>query len=866
MDIERWKNIKNAFAAIVDLPASERSFAIENVDSDYRDEVIQLLAGHDVDEVFIDRPIVAFAAESTNGQERVEIGRTIDGYIILERIGEGGMGTVFLAEKRGDDFTQQVALKLVKRGMDSAAVLRRFITERRLLAQLKHRNIARLIDGGSTPEGIPYFVMEYVSGRNIRDACAARSLDTRARIELFIKVCRAVSHAHQNLIVHRDIKPSNIIVTDDGEPKLLDFGIAKLIDPEQSESAESTFTRSRPLTPEYASPEQMRGDITTTATDVYSLGVVLYELLAGARPFGGERGETEPRRPSVVMSDGVASSRPGVVRRTDGAAVHETAGEPVSTNVNELRRERWHHDLDNIVLKAIRHEPSGRYASVDEFADDLRRYLDGRPVRATADSGLYRFRKFVARNRLMTGVAAAILVLSCVAAWQSVAATRARERADQRFADVRSLANAVIFDYQDGIRNLSGATAVREKMVDDGARFLDRLALDAADDPALRLELARAYERLGEVKGSFFSPSVGNAAAAKEFYSKALMIKEELLAANPENADYAAGVADTYDRVADFEFGLGNQSPAVDYYRKSVAVRETLFRRNPADRVVKLKLARGYRNIGVRGRNTVNTDESLELIDRARRLIDEMLVDEPSNPELLDARLDSREGVAAVLETNPARREEAIAGYEALIAGRRELSAKYTQNVSFRQKFGLAFSYLGDTYFELGRRTDALPQYRESVAILGPLAETDPENDQLAQDYALIAGSLAFTLAELGDDRESEELSRKVLVVLERKFEKYPDDKTTHFRIAMAREGLAIALFNRAEKPRTEARSRVENYAAALRLFESSLEIYRQYRDPEKIFPSINVDVGEAMAAVDEKIAICRRELAGAGK
>src|SRR5262249_43536919 len=298
------------------------------------------------------------------------VGKQIDDYLILEKLGEGGMGTVFLAERSGQDFKQRVALKLIKRGMDTSAVLKRFLLERQILAGLEHPNIARLFDGGSTADGLPYLVMEYVEGESIRDFCENRRLDINERLKLFAKVCAPISYAHQQLIVHRDIKPSNIIVTPAGEPKLLDFGIAKLLSPDGSElAAERTATQFHVMTPEYASPEQLRGKKTTTATDVYSLGVVLYELLTGTRPFSF-KGKTaneisevillqEPVRPSdcalltVARSPDRNLTKPA--KKDPDTAVGNNLRNP-QTSIRGLKG-----DLDNIILQAIRREPERRY-------------------------------------------------------------------------------------------------------------------------------------------------------------------------------------------------------------------------------------------------------------------------------------------------------------------------------------------------------------------------------------------------------------------------------------------------------------------------------------------------------------------------
>jgi tetratricopeptide (TPR) repeat protein len=763
-----------------------------------------------------------------------------------------------LAEYKGEDFSRKVAVKLVKRGMDTSLVLKRFLMERQILAGLEHPNIARLIDGGSTSDGLPYFVMEYVDGENIREYCARRDVGYRERLELFLKVGDAVSYAHQKLVVHRDIKPSNILVTETGEPKLLDFGVAKLFGPDWNDSTTgATLTKLRMMTPEYASPEQFRGQTTTTATDVYSLGIVLYELLTGRRPFdfrensAGDSGilTDEPLRPSIAVK---TSGRP----TADGDKRPTKSEKSGRLNAGTLKG-----DLDNIILKAIRREASERYRSVDEFCEDIRRYLNGLPVRATADSRRYRLRKFVGRHRAVSVMAVFVMMLTVASVWFAVRAVRERARAEERFRQVRKLANAVIFDYQDGVRPLAGSTAVRERMVNDGAAYLDGLAAENSDDPELQIELARAYDRLGDVKGSFFTPSLGNSVAAREFYNKALAIKRGLSAKSPGNTLYAEEVAETFDKLADAEFGNGNQTAAVGYYRQSIEIREKILAESRADQNIRYRLAKSYRNLGVRGRNKENTDESIGLCRKAIGMIDELIVELPERVDFEESRADFLEGIPVIIETNVERRAEAIAGYREVVEIRRALAEKYPQNALLRQKLGMTYSYLGDTFYELSKRPEAVVEYRQALAILDPLAVRDPLNGQLKQDIAAVRGSFAFTLAELGDTKESFDAFSSVVESFEKKLAADPDDSTTHFRLAMAKEGLAKTLRNIAKLSATPAAEKVKSNETALRLFEESLAIYKQYQAGRETFPSANVDVDQAVREVEQAIIECRTAL-----
>jgi eukaryotic-like serine/threonine-protein kinase len=458
-------------------------------------------------------------------------GARIGPYRLVKELGRGGMGTVYLAARSDDAFQKRVALKVLKRGMDTDAIVRRFRNERQILASLDHPYISGLLDGGTTPDGLPYFAMEFVEGQPIDQYSEARHLDTTARLEMFMKICAAVQYAHQNLIIHRDIKPANVLVTAGGTPKLLDFGIAKLLNPDLGGQTYAATADGSPLmTPEYASPEQVRGEVVTTATDVYSLGVLLYELLTGRRPYQlTSRTPAEiarvvchsvPERPSTAVTrTGSGTTHSEAMTAAADAAPTPAAGSarPRIADPQRLRR-RLAGDLDNIVLKALSKEPARRYASVDQFSEDIRRHLSGLPVTARKDTFGYRAAKFVGRNR--TGVAAGAVVLVALIAgivgtsWQARNARRERARAEQRFEDVRQLANAALLEIHDAIRDLPGSTPARRLLVSKGLEYLDRLARDAGDRPDLQRELAGAYLKVGDVQGRPLNANLGDSAGA----------------------------------------------------------------------------------------------------------------------------------------------------------------------------------------------------------------------------------------------------------------------------------------------------------------------------------------------------------------
>src|SRR5581483_1391758 len=409
MRSDYWDRVANLFESAADLSPVEQKHFLDSActgDAELRAEMDALLASDRKNGAGIS---AAVASEASLVFDSPRPGDRLGPYRVVREIGRGGMGAVYLATRDDNQFHKQVAIKIVKRGMDTAEVLARFRYERQILANLEHPYIASLYDGGTTADGRPFFAMEYVEGRPVDAYCRDRAIDIAARCRLFLRICEAVSHAHRNLVIHRDLKPGNILITEQETPKLLDFGLAKLL--ARDTDPQITAAMARHFTPGYASPEQVLGLPVTTSTDVYSLGAILYELLTGepAHRFS-ENSEQEMRR---VICETAPPAPRAVVRDLDP-------------------------DLDNSVLMAMRKEPERRYASVDQFAADLRNYLESRPVLARKDSLIYRSAKFAGRNRLALAAGAAVvasLLAGMVVAFSQVREARtARQIAEQNRA------------------------------------------------------------------------------------------------------------------------------------------------------------------------------------------------------------------------------------------------------------------------------------------------------------------------------------------------------------------------------------------------------------------------------------------------
>ena len=486
------------------------------------------------------------------------------------------MGAVYAAVRADGQIEKRAAVKFVKRGMDTEAVLKRFLRERQILANLEHPNIARLLDAGMTADDLPFFVMELVEGLPIDEFCEKNELNLDEKLELFRTVCLAIAHAHRNLIVHRDLKPSNILVTADGTPKLLDFGIAKLL---TETEADKTKTEMRVLTPAFAAPEQTKGEAVTTATDVYALGLILSEIVQSPK--------------SKVQS-------------------------PKTKNFPDR-------EIQTIISTATNDEPERRYGSAEKFADDISNYLNGLPISARQDSFFYRASKFVRRNRIAT-VAACLVFLALtlgigIALSQAQIAGIERERAEQRFEETRGIAKAVIFNYYDEIDKLQGATKVRSMMISDALSYLDNLANDesAKQNPDLRRELAEGYLRLGDVQGQPYGENLGDTDGAFNSYSKALDIFQN--APETDNAEDLKTLATVYNRMSQIMVRreTGN-AKSVEYAEKAVEVREKIAALAP-ELENKIEVAKAYHNLGWLIGTTEKLAESIPGLQKALAMV-----------------------------------------------------------------------------------------------------------------------------------------------------------------------------------------------------------------------------------------------------
>ncbi len=755
MNPEHWERVKQLVGEAMTLEGRERESFVDRLcqgDKQLQGEVRSLLSFHDQARTdFLSGPAVDFAdgtGDAPAGCERKRIGP----YQITEEIGRGGMGEVFRAVRVDGQYDKEVAIKLVQGG--SSDLLDRFRNERQILASLGHSNIARLHDGGSTDDGVPYLVMELIEGVRIDDYCEQHALSIDERLRLFLQVCDAVQFAHQHLIIHRDLKPGNILVTEEGVPKLLDFGIAKILEVEPGGSqGESTQTLFRLLTPQYASPEQVKGEPITTASDVYSLGVVLYELLTGGSPY--LKSNSAPHEAARAACE-YEPLKPSTVVRSGRILPHANSGGNENVVAPNKLAKQLKGDLDNIVLKALRKEPQRRYVSVEQFATDIRRSLANLPIVARKDTARYRASKFISRHK--PGVAAAIVVALILVAGLVITMREARI-AERRFNDVRSLANSLIFDVHDSIKELPGATPARKIIIDRALEYLKVLAQESAGDVGLQRELASAYERVGSVQGDYLENNLGDSAGALASYQKALEIRQQIDAKSKDWNDRLA-LAMGHRLVAHQDWATGDRSAARQNINRAIAISGALNKAQPSNPKILYELSFDYEVSGTIGYpdDQHGNQKVVEDYRQALATDEATLKIQPDDIRTLHAYAVALRYTGDLLE--PADPKAALPYYEKALEINRKLTQRSTE-IQFARSVAISYSSIADVHADLGNHQSEVENDRKALEIYQALNRTDPKNALLRQGLAIAYANTATAMANAGNIKESLEYSSK---------------------------------------------------------------------------------------------------------
>jgi serine/threonine protein kinase/tetratricopeptide (TPR) repeat protein len=793
------------------------------------------------------------ADQATSPPEGSEAGRTLGSYRVIRAVGHGGMGAVYLAVRDDDEFKKRVAIKLLRPGMATDDLVRRFRNERQILASIDHPNIARLLDGGTTEEGLPYFLMEYVEGEPIDRYCDAHGLSVRERLELFRTVCAAVHFAHQNLVVHRDLKPGNILVTADGVVKLLDFGIAKLLKPElYSDRAEATRVEERLLTPDYASPEQARGETVTTASDVYSLGVLLYELLTGHLPYRLSGlslhevtrviCEVDPRKPSTVIGE--------VEERTRGDGTTAKLTPELIAKTREGRpdrlRRRLAGDLDAIVMRAMRKEPQRRYGSAEQLSEDIRRHLEGHPVAARKGTFSYNAGKFVRRHRVGVAMAAAAVValvaFSAVLAVQSARLARERDRAEREAAKAQAVSTFLqetlssADPYEGQGRDVTVVEVLKAASDKLGRSFADQPEVAAA----LRHTMGNTYAGLGLLD------------EAEPWLRQALQMRQDILGS--EHLDVAASMHDLARLLKD----KGEYEEAERMSREALAMRRRLLGSETVE------VAESVINLGTilddQGRYEAAEAQYRESLAIRRRLLGN------ESAEVAE----SLNNVAGVLHEQGDYEGAEPLYRESLAIRRRALGESHPDvGASLNNLAGLLRSK-GDYEAAEGLYREALASDRASLGeahpsfatTLGNLGQLLLDRGDLAAAESLLREALAIKRAALGDEHpnvatslnnlglvfqkkgdhaSAESLHREALLL----WRKVLGDEHPNVAIALlnlARDVQAQGAFEKAEPLYLEALAMERKLlgaqhpllAATLSSYGACLTAMRRYREAEK--------------------------------
>lgn len=728
MTAGRWSEVKTVLSGVLDAPPPERPAILDRLcgaDTELRTTVESLLAMEEKAEWFdtAAMPGANFRSSALRADASEKPPAQIGPYTILNEIGRGGMGVVYLGDRADGEYRKRVAIKLItgarREAGPSKEMETRFRRERQILAQLEHPGIARLLDGGATESGQPYFVMEHVDGPPLLAWCDEHHLSVPARLKLFLSICDAVAHAHQKLIVHRDLKPGNILVTPEGDPKLLDFGLARVLANEHDDSIEITQAGPALMTVAYASPEQIRGERQTVASDVYSLGVILYELLTAHRPY-------QPANTSFAE----------IVRVT-------CEQEPVPPS--QWRRQLAG-DLEIILHKALSKDPRLRYPTVDEFAADLRRHLAGQPIHARPATFSYRAGKFLRRHQIAVpaGALAVVMILSFAGLswWEA-------RRAQRRFNDVQNLAHSVLFEFHDAIEKLPGATAARELLVRRALEYLENLSREAGNDPGLAREIALGYSRIGDVQGAMGASNLGKVSAGLESYRKS----EEILAGLVRRAPSDDSLRRDYLRVSD---GLarmygasGDGVHASLVSDKNLALATAAANQHPNDPGVLTSLMMTESTAADQLTEEKKYEEAIPLrrsiLDLERRIVD-LKPDDPAvrpNIALAHKKLGAIYGILT-------RYQEASREYEeARLIDEQVLLAANTP----RAQLDLSYDYgdLGWVTIRLGNLPGALAFYQKALALRKSVASADPNDNRAAVSVASMTERIGSLRRRMGD-------------------------------------------------------------------------------------------------------------------
>ena len=812
-EVLRRQRVLALLADALERPPAERHTFVRAAcgsDEELRGRLGAMVDAAALEDSVLDAPLGALMLDALQSH-RPAAGRRLGPYRLLELIGSGGMGEVYLAERADGQYEQRVAVKLMREGIDDPALVARFRAERQIVASLDHPNLAKVLDGGITEDGVPFFVMELVAGEPIDTYCVQRGLPVEERLHLFRTVCQVVHYAHQKGVLHRDLKPGNILVTTDGRVKLVDFGIAKQLAGDSAQTA----TRHRAMTLDYASPEQVRGLDLTPASDVFSLGVVLYRLLTDASPYPSESTNSD-----YELTRAICDTEPLPPSRRRDLAV-------------PVRRLRG--DLDAVAMMALRKDPGRRYESAERLADDVFRHLEGLPVQARHGALSYRAGRLVLRHKAI--LAAAMLALVGGIALSGYAAYEARVqrlRAERHFSEIRKLANVMMFDVSRSIERLPGATPARQMIVQNTLGYLQKLREEANGDDALQLELAGGYRNVGDIQGAPNMPSFGDSKGALASYDAALVLVEPLLAATRRhdgvyrNAQHELGLLLT--RKGALLVSLSRLKEAEAAEKRGIDVALDLVASDPGN----YKFERLLANLYVHLTQVYNSMEDKTAFLRSSELATkhlQALHDRQPDDADIAANLGAAYGGRAIYlleESDDISQENATLALQSIEKALAVLQSAYERaplNILLADNYAVAHSVTADALLALKRPAEAIEHHRRAVEVLAQLAPKDTTDVLIPYNLAKAQSRLSATLLSVGKVDESLEVATSAVAL----FEALPPDmrqrSQTEINHGLADYRLGSALEARANASSPQPARRQSDLKAACRRFRESLAL-----------------------------------------
>lgn len=708
MERADWDRIRFEFQRVVAARPQEQAVLLREIDPDVRPAVEDLLAAHGGNEGLLVAP----------DEAEVKEGAVIGAYRLIREIGRGGMGVVYEAERCDGEIRQRVALKFAGGKMLPMEAQRRFIRERQILAQLEHPNIVRFMDGGLY-RGQRYLVMELAEGRPVTQYCEERSLGQRERLEIFLKVCEAVAFAHQRLVLHRDLKPANILVSREGGVKVLDFGIARLLEEDRPDGASTML---HPLTLSCASPEQFSGEPLTLSSDVYALGLLLYELLAGVNP----------------------QCPPGASFAETCRWAMEGGRKPPS-----LLRRGIPRDIDAIVLKALEKEKDKRYPSAGALAADIHRFLEGRPVEAVRPTFLYRFSRLVHRHRLAAALSATLGLAVIATLWTQLAQA---QREARRFQDAQRLIRAIIFEIQPGLEPIPATLPIRKKLVERALEYLEAISRDAGNEPSLLRELARAYAELSRIQGNPLHSNLGDRRGADASLKKARELLERALAAPGEDVERWAVATVIYSSLTEMATQDADEEGAAAHAARAVSFAERYFRSRPSDAraIALLAHARFNRALAMPDSSWNEKAEAFLQVGALYRKAAEHPEVQPAQSLAWRRSAGNTERRAAELFATNGRPERGLPHARRALEISEELLKAKPDDRQIWLDAAADLTVMGGVEKEAGRVAKSIPYYRRAMTLLDRAHAADPVNARVRERLAATCRNYAEARIAVG--------------------------------------------------------------------------------------------------------------------